>query len=46
MRPIELSFRGELMSDLQFESVVTTERVRALDIRSGTLAVQSRGSGA
>jgi putative hemolysin len=40
MRPIELSFRGELMSDLQFESVVTTERVRALDIRSGTLAVR------
>ena len=28
------------MSDLQFESVVTTERVRALDIRSGTLAVR------
>ena len=40
MRPIELSFRGEFMSDLQVETVVTTERVRALDIRSGTLAVR------
>ena len=40
LHPFESSFRGELMSDLQFEPVITAERVAALDIRSGTLAVR------
>src|SRR5260221_5031682 len=41
MRPMELSFQGDsLMSNLQFETMVTAERMPALDIRSGTLVVR------
>ena len=41
MRPMEPSFQGDsLMSNLQFETMVTAERMPALDIRSGTLAVR------
>jgi putative hemolysin len=46
MGPVELSVRGDFMSNLQFDSMVTAERVAAperaaaLDIRSGTLAVR------
>ena len=41
MRPMEPSFQGDsFMSDLQFESMVTAQRMPALNIRSGTLAVR------